>query len=350
MRLRGRLRRCELHAAAVVSGVAPRRRELLWRRLPLRRPVGGGAVRCACDGDAIDFAVLQENKTARIPRRGCADPTADNYDGSVDIAYAAACTYTPPPPPPPPDYFIPFALTAFTGGWVLLSLAMAGFTTWLRGRRRRLGQSETLVRLPEKPPSRRFLRSWLRALSNDHAYLRLLSPADGGRARGTPFALSAPQCVAVVAAPLQLSLLANAALLLWWEDWTSEVGNPSDWRRYVGLCAASLLGLAPLQPLLSALFRRANDAYLRTHSSLLSIILPADGYLQSAYKGEGFFYDVRRARADAAAARRRRRRSYVPDDDEIELGEVEAHRWVAVTSRRMCQRRTRWRCCTTLSS
>ena len=83
--------------------------------------VGGGAVRCACDGDAIDFAVLQENKTARIPRRGCADPTADNYDGSVDIAYAAACTYTPPPPPPPPDYFIPFALTAFTGGWVLLS-------------------------------------------------------------------------------------------------------------------------------------------------------------------------------------------------------------------------------------
>ena len=97
------------------------------------------------------------------------------------------------------------------------------------------------------------------------------------------------------------------------------MGNPSDWRRYVGLCAASLLGLAPLQPILSALFRRANDAYLRTHSSLLSIILPADGYLQSAYTGEGFFYDVRRARADAAAARRRRRRSYVPDDDEIEL-------------------------------
>ena len=99
--------------------------------------------------------------------------------------------------------------------------------------------------------------------------------------------------------------LANAALLLWWEEWTSEVGNPSDWRRYVGLCAASLLGLAPLQPLLSALFRRANDAYLRTHSSLLSIILPADGYLQSAYKAKD-------SSTTSTRARRRRRRPPPP--------------------------------------
>ena len=197
---------------------------------------------------------------------------------------------------------------------------MAGFTTWLRGRRRRLGQSETLVRRPRSRPSRRFLRSWLRALSNDHAYLRLLSPADGGRARGTPFALSAPQCVAVVAAPLQLSLLANAALLLWWEEWTSEVGNPSDWRRYVGLCAASLLGLAPLsRSSLRSSAAPTTPTCGRTPRCSRSFSLPTATSSRRT-RSEGFFYDVRRARADAAAARRRRRRSYVPDDDEIELG------------------------------
>ena len=82
--------------------MAPRRRELLWRRLPpVGDAAGGGAVRCACDGDAIDFAVLQENKTARIRAR-LRRSHRRQLRRVGRHAYAAACTYTPPPPPP--DY------------------------------------------------------------------------------------------------------------------------------------------------------------------------------------------------------------------------------------------------------
>ena len=153
------------------------------------------------------------------------------------------------------------------------------------------------------------------ALSNDHAYLRLLTRRRRPRARHAVCAVGAAVC-RCVAAPLQL-FLANAALCS---------GGKTGRRRWAILRLATVR--RPLRRPPSA-SRRCSRYSLRSSAAPMtptcgraprsSRLSSADGHLQSAYKGEGFFYDVRRAR-------RRRRRPppppplYVPDDDEIELG------------------------------
>ena len=264
VRLRGRLRRCELHAAAVVSGMAPRRAATLAP--PALRRRRRAAPSCACDGDAIDFAVLRENKTARIPRRLPPIPPPTITTGR-STSRTLPHAHTPRRRRrrrPTTSTVRPHRLHRWLGA---APLAMAGFPRGCAVGGGALGRRRRWCGCPR---SHRHAASSARGSAPSR--MTRVPPPSHPPTAATP----ARRAVCAVGAAVrrrrrgaaQLSLLANAALSLWWEDWTSEVGNPSDWRRYVGLCAASLLALAPLQPLLSALFRRANDAYLRTHSSL----------------------------------------------------------------------------------
>ena len=175
---------------------------------------GGAAAVCECDGLGVDFGVLSEDLTRRIPQRGCLDPAATTYDPLADAPYAAACAYASPPPPPLTDGLIAFSFGLLNLASLLLGLLLAALAALLRHHRLLVGVRPSHVTLPATLPSAPPLprAALLVRLAQRHAYMAVVFPAD--HLLGTAATLGVLQCLTVLLAPLHAALAVSALQLL----------------------------------------------------------------------------------------------------------------------------------------
>ena len=155
------------------------------------------------------MAVVQRDATLPLPRIGCLDRVAVNFDQFADTHGNGSCVYAPPPPPPLKNDIISVYSSVLAAAWLALWLLTGGVT--LSRHQLRMTSKVQDVRLGTQPRFHAssatvrasligFLRAALSRLWHRSSYLWVLHPWDYIH-RNRHF-INAPQALLLCVAPV----------------------------------------------------------------------------------------------------------------------------------------------------
>ena len=285
----------------------------------------GGTVRCGCKWLSTSFSVLKKDVAQTLPRVGCTDTEAWNFDVLAELHTNDACVYASPPPPIDASSFITVATWMLSASWMALWLLCAGVTECLAQDRHDAGRPDVRLQPPLLRPST-FARRLALRIWHSHSYLWPFHLWDF--TQRTRHRLNASQALLLTIAPILATwtgLLATLELCRWLRE-TNGIGLLTDTSANALLlgnatAGGSLLKLALwhaalLVTAVSALLRETFRALLHRanwhvhmaelHAShedqagqqLHSMVVPREAYLKKTGGplGRGFVYNTSIAR------------------------------------------------------